>query len=64
MREFDPFVPAIVHDRQSGRAIFWSPKWVGRYQHVAKECTDGFVEFDGLVLDGWLEPREGEARLG
>jgi hypothetical protein len=64
MREFDPYMPALVHDRQNGRAFLWSPKWGARYERLARrslrEGDEDAVEFDGLVLDGWLEPREGK----
>jgi hypothetical protein len=59
MREFDPLLPALVHDKQNDRAFFWPPKWASSYRRSARENADGAVEFDGLLLDGWLEPEQG-----
>ena len=59
MRDFDPFMPAIVHDRQTGRPIFWSTKWARRYQRVAREDPNGTVECDEFTFDGWFDTVDG-----
>jgi hypothetical protein len=60
MHEFDPWLPSLVHDRQNGRAFRWSPKWAAGYERRARQAGEGVVVFDGFVLDGWLEPTEGQ----
>jgi hypothetical protein len=61
MCEFDPYLPAFVHDRRNDPAFLWSPKWANRYERCARKSEHGAVEFDGLLLDGWSELREGKA---
>jgi hypothetical protein len=60
MSEFDPTQPSIVHDRQSGRTLPWSPLWVELYRLGARILSDGAIEFYGLELDGWTEATKGE----
>jgi hypothetical protein len=55
MRDFDPSQPAIVHDRLDGRTFEWSPEWFDEYHDYATEHGPGVMEFDGALLDGWME---------
>lgn len=58
MREFDPSLPAIVHDRRNDRTFEWSPDWRANYKRYAVRVDRGIVSWDGLLLDGWapIEP--------
>ena len=55
MAEFDPAVPALVHDKLNDQVIDRQPERHGRdfVQHGHRDFGDGVVEWDGLLLDGW-----------
>ena len=59
MSEFDPDEPARVHDRLNDQVIEWDPQRHGRDWHQAGHCDfgNGIIEWDGLLLDGWMERR-------
>lgn len=55
MSEFDPGKPARVHDRLNGKVLDWRPSaFAAHYRRYACDFGDGVVEWDGLLLDGWL----------
>ncbi len=56
MSRFDPSKPCFVHDRVDGLTIAWSPEWAPAYSRFAREEASGVIDFDGLALDGWIEP--------
>jgi hypothetical protein len=53
MGEFDPAEPAILHDRLNDRIIVWTGELGDRYVDGSRPRSDGIVEWDGLLLDGW-----------
>ena len=51
MKEFDAAKPATVHDR----SFEWKPKTMQEnYEKCATPRADGVIEWDGLLLDGWV----------
>jgi hypothetical protein len=32
----------------------WKPEWAADYRRWASEFDTGVIEWDGLLLDGWL----------
>jgi len=58
MSEFDPSEPALVHDLRRDRVLSWSPSFQRSYKRNARELTPGVVDYDGLLLDGWLIPED------
>ena len=54
MSEFDPSEPVLVHDRRSNRILHWSPAFRRSYERTAHELAPGVVDYDGLLLDGWM----------
>jgi hypothetical protein len=56
MRTFDPSKPCKVHDVLNDCIFDWKPEWAEHYRaHAQPLVTSGFVAWDGLLLDGWLE---------
>jgi len=58
MSEFDPSEPALVHDLRHDRVLPWSPSFRRSYERTARELTPGVVDYDGLLLDGWMIPED------
>jgi hypothetical protein len=58
MSEFDPSEPALVHDLRQDRLLPWSPSFQRSYKRTARELTPGVVDYDGLLLDGWMIPED------
>ena len=54
MSTFDPDEPCRVHDRLDDEMVDWRIGDADKYRHYAKLDRDGFVWFDGLILDGWM----------
>jgi hypothetical protein len=55
MKEFDPTKPAMVHDRLNDRTFEWKPATMqANYEKYADPHGPGVIEWDGLLLDGWL----------
>lgn len=54
MSEFDPSEPAMVHDLRRDRMLPWSPAFQRSYERTARELESGVVDYDGLLLDGWM----------
>jgi hypothetical protein len=53
MSEFDPFEPAILHDRGTGSIVTWTGEHASDYCQDATIKPDGTVEWSGFVFDGW-----------
>jgi hypothetical protein len=55
MSEFDPSLPVMVHDRLNDRTFEWKPATMqANYEKYAKAFGPDVIEWDGLLLDGWL----------
>ena len=55
MKEFDPTKPAMVHDRLNDRTFEWKPATMqANYEKYAEAFGPDVIEWDGLLLDGWL----------
>ena len=53
MSEFDPALPAMVHDQLNDETFEWQPdKWLEHYRQYACDFGYGLIEWDGLLLDG------------
>jgi hypothetical protein len=54
MSEFDPSMPAMVHDQLNEDLFEWLPdQWGEHYRQYARDFGYGLIEWDGLLLDGW-----------
>ena len=49
-----PVRARAVHDRRSNRMLPWSPAFRRSYERTAHELAPGVVDYDGLLLDGWM----------
>jgi hypothetical protein len=58
MSEFDPSKLVMVRMADTGDTIPWDPEWMARFKETAKERSPGVLEFDGALLDGWIECEE------
>lgn len=57
MAEFDPSMPAVVHDKLNDQVIAWAPeRHRENFKQHAAPFEPGVVAWDGLLLDGW-KPR-------
>jgi hypothetical protein len=55
MEEFDPTKPVMVHDRLNDRTFEWKPATMqANYEKYAEAFGPDVIEWDGLLLDGWL----------
>jgi hypothetical protein len=55
MKEFDPTKPAMVHDRLNDRTFECKPATMqANYEKYAEAFGPDVIEWDGLLLDGWL----------
>lgn len=55
MWTFDACRICTVHDAGNERMIPWNPEWAPHYRLCADALSDGTVEWDGLLLDGWVD---------
>jgi hypothetical protein len=66
MSEFDPWKPAMVHDQLNDKVFEWEPeRYLMHYRKYARPSFDsdkGLVEWDGLLLDGWMERPRGKPK--
>jgi hypothetical protein len=53
MSEFDPSEPAILHDLRTDTIVTWTGEHRDDYAIHAKAHSDGAVEWNGMLLDGW-----------
>ncbi len=59
MKDFDPSVPSIVHDRLNNETFEWTPAaWKESYEKYATEGDPGVIAWDGRLLDGWAPIQE------
>lgn len=50
-----------MHDKLNDQVIDWQPERHGKdYRAGHRDFDDGVVEWDGLLLDGWL-PGQGRS---
>jgi len=61
MSSFDPTQPALLHDQLNEKMVPWSstPEEVKSWRQYANSHSEGLVEWDGLLLDGWCALRGG-----
>jgi hypothetical protein len=53
MSEFDPFEPAILHDRYSDKIVTWTGEDASDFCSHAIATTDGAAQWREFVFDGW-----------
>ena len=53
MSEFDPSQPAILHDRLTDGIVSWTGELRDRYVATSRLRSNGLVEWDDMLLDGW-----------
>lgn len=54
MWTFDAWRVCTIHDAVNDRILTWNPEWAPHYLQCAERLADGTVEWDGLLLDGWI----------
>ena len=61
MNSFYPAQPALLHDQLNDKIIPWSAtrEELDSWRQHANPHSEGVVEWDGLLLDGWCEPLGG-----
>ena len=64
MAEFDPTKPdQLVHDELNDTTIDWEPRWASTYRYEPwSTVSPHLVEWDGLLLDGWMDRPSGAQR--
>ena len=53
MRDFDPSQPAILHDRVTDRIETWTGEYAADFRARSVSRSDGSVEWDHFLFDGW-----------
>jgi hypothetical protein len=53
MASFDPYEPAVLHDRVTDRMETWTGEDGANFRKSAISNPDGTVEWKQLVFDGW-----------
>jgi hypothetical protein len=53
MKEFDPSVPAALHDRVKGAITAWTGDHAAEFRQAAVSCADGTIRWRNAVFDGW-----------
>lgn len=53
MNAFNPWEPAIIHDRKSGRIDTWTGEDAAAYLNESRFLPDGTVEWRDCLFDGW-----------
>jgi hypothetical protein len=53
MSTFDPWQPAILHDRVEHRIITWTGEHAADYERHGLLTPYGSVEWNGKIFDGW-----------
>lgn len=53
MNTFDPWQPAIVHDRKSDQIETWTGEHAVAYVEESRPREDGSVEWREYLFDGW-----------
>lgn len=59
MNTFDPSKPALLHDQLNDDMVPWTGEELVGWQKYAKRRSDGVIEWDGCLIDGWCEPLGG-----
>lgn len=55
MSEFDPSQPAVLHDTLNDKMIAWTGEHQASWREHANDHSEGVIEWDGLLFDGWGE---------
>ena len=53
MTSFNPYEPAILHDRLTDKIETWTGEDAGDFRESAISKPDGTVEWRQFVFDGW-----------
>lgn len=53
MTEFNPFEPAVLHDRATDEIVTWSGEEADDYRRSSAVRRDGTVAWKTFVFDGW-----------
>jgi hypothetical protein len=53
MKDFDPSLPAILHDRRSDTIIPWTGEEANDFRRCMIDRGDGTVLWQDFVFDGW-----------
>ncbi|MDQ8728306.1 hypothetical protein [Bradyrhizobium sp. LHD-71] len=53
MHDFNPFEPAVLHDRLTDTIITWSGEDAAAFRIHGVECEDGTIAWQGYIFDGW-----------
>jgi hypothetical protein len=53
MRDFDLSQPAILHDRLTDRIETWTGERAAEFRERSVSRSDGTVEWDRFLFDGW-----------
>jgi hypothetical protein len=59
MTSFNPYEPAILHDRQTNRIETWTTDDAADFRNSAIAKPDGTVQWRQFVFDGWGKVRGG-----
>jgi hypothetical protein len=59
MSTFDPTRPALLHDQLNDKMLAWTGEELAGWREHANPHSQGIIEWDGLLLDGWCEPLGG-----
>ena len=55
MREFDPAKAGVLHDLHTDSMIAWTGERQDEFRRLAVWRSEGTVEWDGGLFDGWVE---------
>jgi hypothetical protein len=53
MEEFNPSVPAVLHDRVKKAITAWTGDEAAEFRQAAVSCADGSIRWRNAVFDGW-----------
>lgn len=53
MEEFNPSLPAVLHDRVKGAIRAWTGDDAEAFRQTAVTCSDGTIQWQNAVFDGW-----------
>ena len=59
MSQFNPAEPAILHERTQNNIIPWTGEFKDKWAQNAQQHSDGVIEFEGMLYDGWGHPLGG-----
>jgi|SoiMetStandDraft_2_1073263.scaffolds.fasta_scaffold232349_1 predicted ATPase len=53
MSSFDPLQPAILHDSLNDEIVTWTGEHGDDFAKHARKHSEGVMEYDGRLFDGW-----------